>query len=255
MRMNQRLAIVTGTSSGIGAALAEALLRGGWTVVGLARREADIADPNYRHFQIDLSDLEALEELARAELRPLLADPSWQRAGLVNNAATVGSLRGLEFTDPHAYAQLLAVNTAAPVFLMGLAVNSVAAQLPLRIVNISTGAAGHALCGLGEYGSSKAALRMAGMVLAEELASLERPGGPRPDVAILSYEPGLVETRMQVQARSASATEFPWSQLFKDFDTQGLLVPPEAVVGEIVSFLDGDPEEPFVEKRYAGVGS
>ena len=50
------LALVTGTSSGIGAALAAALLGRGWTVIGLARRAADFDHPDYRHIALDLAD-------------------------------------------------------------------------------------------------------------------------------------------------------------------------------------------------------
>ena len=46
-----RLALVTGTSRGIGTAVALALLDRGWTVQGLARGEAppELAREGYRH--------------------------------------------------------------------------------------------------------------------------------------------------------------------------------------------------------------
>lgn len=56
---NSRLALVTGTSSGVGAALAQALLERGWTVVGLARRAADFDHPQYRHIALHLGAFEA----------------------------------------------------------------------------------------------------------------------------------------------------------------------------------------------------
>lgn len=161
------LALVTGTSSGIGAALAAALLGRGWTVIGLARRAADFDHPDYRHIALDLADLDALEEAARRDLGPVLAESRWSRAALVNNAALSGQSRGLETTAPGPLRELLAVNTVAPMFLMGFVTRVTPPAVPLRIVNVSSGAAVRAFPGLADYCASKAALRMAGMALAD----------------------------------------------------------------------------------------
>jgi NAD(P)-dependent dehydrogenase (short-subunit alcohol dehydrogenase family) len=90
MSSNDRLAIVTGTSSGLGAAIALALLAQGWTVVGMSRRRPDLSSPGYRHIEIDLGDLPRLREIAESELAPIVAEPKWSRIGLVNNAGAIG---------------------------------------------------------------------------------------------------------------------------------------------------------------------
>ena len=249
---DRRLALVTGTSSGIGAALAAALLERGWIVIGLARRAADFGHPRYRHIALDLADLEALETVARQDLEPVITESRWARIALVNNAALSGQSKGLEHTEPGPLQELLAVNTAAPMFLMGFVTRVALPATPLRIVNVSSGAAMRAFPGLGDYCASKAALRMAGMALAAELESDQRPGGRRADAAVFSYEPGVVDTPMQTASRSHSAEEFPWVQPFKDFAAQGMLAQPEAVIGEMVEFIEGDVHETFVERRFAG---
>ncbi len=66
-----RLALVSGTTSGIGVAVARHLLAGGWTVVGLAR-ESPLADERYRHVQIDLRDLATVTARVTEEVGPLL---------------------------------------------------------------------------------------------------------------------------------------------------------------------------------------
>ena len=58
------VAVITGTSSGLGAAIAAALLQEGWTVVGLSRRPVDFGNPHYRHIQADLGNLEQVREVA-----------------------------------------------------------------------------------------------------------------------------------------------------------------------------------------------
>lgn len=60
MMTTDRIAIVTGTSSGIGAALTAQLLSRGWDVLGVARRTPAIANPRYRHLALDLSDVPAV---------------------------------------------------------------------------------------------------------------------------------------------------------------------------------------------------
>jgi NAD(P)-dependent dehydrogenase (short-subunit alcohol dehydrogenase family) len=57
---------VTGSSAGIGAAIAHTLLAQGWAVTGMDRATASIAHAGYRHVQIDLADGTATETAARA---------------------------------------------------------------------------------------------------------------------------------------------------------------------------------------------
>ena len=247
MAETQRVALVTGTSSGIGSALTEILLDDGWSVVGLSRKAAEFDSPNYQHVTIDLGDLDQLRKAANEQLAAIISDEKWQRVALVNNAADIGALRPMQDVDPQRLAHAFAVNAVAPMYLMGFLVHTAPPATMLRIVNVSTGAAVQPLPGGSDYSASKAALRMAGMVLAAELQSDERPGGPRQNVAILSYAPGVVDTPMQVAARAPNR---PWNQMFVNFHTQGQLQPPRAPAIEVASFLDSDRCEPFAERRF-----
>jgi len=247
MTNNTKLAIVTGTTSGIGLALAQALLVGGWRVVGVARRAAEIDAHGYTHIAADLGDLVALPALAEADLAPVLAAPDLERVGLVNNAAMIGALTGLRAADPQHLGHMFAVNAAAPMYLMGLVARVVPDSALLRIVNISSGAAHSPFAGLGDYSATKAALLLAGRTLAAEF---EQAGRTPRDAAVFSYEPGLVDTAMQDQARAASPDVFPAHGAFEEFAAKGMLNSPAAVVGDIVTFLDGDPAESFTEHRF-----
>ena len=245
-----QLALVTGTTSGIGLAVARQLLDSGWTVAGIARRSAEISHPRYHHIAADLAELSSSVAPLEAAIQRLWGDHRpWQRVGLVNNAASADLLTSFEAIDPVALLRLYAVNTAAPVWLMGLVVRESPREAVLRIVNVSSGSAMGVFPGLAAYGSSKAALRMAGMVAAAELASHQRQSAPT-DVAILSFEPGIVDTPMQQVARGQPPEKFPSVHLFRDFAARGVLGPPEAPAAEIVAFLESDRQPGFAERRF-----
>jgi benzil reductase ((S)-benzoin forming) len=243
-----RLALVTGASSGIGRALCQDLVDHGWRVFGLSRRPGNIAHPHYGHLHADLTEVTALGGRLDAEVAGAVSDPTLRRMALVNNAADPGLLGPVDTLDPADLLKVYAVNTAAPVFLMGWFVHRCRPGLALRIVNVSTGAATDALPGLGPYGSSKAALRMAGKVLASELD--ERAAeGPAMDITILSYEPGIVDTEMQTAVRGSSRDIVPTVEMFRQFKAEGKLVPPQIPAGEIVDYVASDSHPRFMESR------
>ena len=234
---SDRLALVTGTSSGIGAAVAKELVRRGWQVVGIARRKAKIKDERYQHLALDLADVAAATSTIEKKLGARIAKPGWSRVGLVNNAA-VGLAGRVQSLDAAELSRSFELNAVIPLWLMGFVVKR--AKAPVRVVNVSSGAAVRAFPGLAAYCASKAALRMAGMSVSAEV---ER------DLQILSYEPGVVDTEMQLATRSKSLEEFPWGETFRRFHAEGRLVSPELPAADIVKFLEADGGERFVEAR------
>jgi len=244
-----RLAVVTGTTRGIGAAVAAALVERDWDVVGVARHPAALQHDRYRHIVFDLANAPELATTLEHRLEPIVADPRWRRVALVNNAAAGGALGPFEKIDPVALAALGVVNWVAPAWLMGFMIRRVRTDAALRIVNVSSGAAVRPFPGLGDYCGSKAALRMMGMVAAVELDSDLRNLPAPKDTAILSYEPGTVDTEMQEAARSRPLADYPWGGLFRDFHARGALVAPAEPAAGIVEFLEADGQPRFSERR------
>ena len=228
-------ALVTGTSSGIGAAVASELLKRGWTVVGVSRRQAKFGE-RYQHLALDLSDVAAAAAIDK-QLGARLGDGGWQRVGLVNNAAVglAGRVQGL---DAGELARSFVLNTVMPLWLMGFVIKR--SKAPVRVVNLSSGAAVRPFPGLAAYCAAKAGLHMAGASVAAEDA---------PNLHILSYQPGVVDTEMQVATRSKSLEEFPWGTTFRQYHAEGRLVAPERPAAEIVEFLEAEGGERFAEKR------
>ncbi len=236
-----RLALVTGTSAGVGRSTALALLARGWSVVGVARRTGSVQHPAYRHEVLDLADLPAVEAFtARLAADPVVAGAS--RLGLVNNAGQLGPMRPLTRLTAADLARVSAVNAVAPLLLAG-AMARVAGSRPLRIVDVSSGAATNARAGRTAYSSTKAALRLGGMALAAE--SVARVGGTAPDLAVVSYEPGMVDTAMQEENRRARPDDFPDAATFARLHAEGRLVPPELPAAEIAGLLERDDLPPF----------
>jgi NAD(P)-dependent dehydrogenase (short-subunit alcohol dehydrogenase family) len=246
----ESLAIVTGTSTGIGEAVARQLLERGWEVIGVARRPAPLTQANYRHVAFDLAMAAEDPGQLEAAITTHIAGRSSHRVGLVNNAAAPEGLMPLANLDPRQVARVYAVNVVAPLWLMGFVVRTLPPDAALRIVNVSSGAATNGFPGLAAYGSSKAALRLAGMSLAQEWDTAT-PSKVLRDAAILSYEPGVVDTDMQRYARSRSPEEFPWVQMFLDFARRGIAVPPERPARDIVEFLESNHQPRFAERRLA----
>jgi len=165
-RHSNRLVIVTGTSSGIGDAVARRKIDEGWSVIGIARRPSPLAALSIVMSRSISQPPSALAGALERALGSAIRDPALVRIGLVNDAADPALLGPLERADPIATQRAYAINTLAPIVLAGLVLRGAPRTAAVRIVNVSSGAAVAAFTGLGTYGGTKAALRMAGMAMA-----------------------------------------------------------------------------------------
>jgi NAD(P)-dependent dehydrogenase (short-subunit alcohol dehydrogenase family) len=167
-----RVAVVTGASSGIGAALCRALRKDGWHVVGVSRSEALDAD---EHEACDVGDRKAVEAVAA---RVLDRHPRIEL--LVNNAGISGRYTYLTAT-PEAVEGVIRTNYLGSVwclraFLPGLGRGS-------HLVNVVSMAG---LFAIGPYSASKHAQLAFSRSVAVELAGR--------GVSVHTVNPGLIET-------------------------------------------------------------
>ncbi len=182
--------VVTGASSGIGLATAEALAREGAEVCMVARRPERLAHAveslsgkGWGHV-CDVSDPVQVEDLGLA-----VASRWGELDGLVNNAG-FAPMGGIEETDPEMWDRAFAVNSRGPF----LVTRSLLPYLRFGgqgcVVNISSTLAERPIQGMVAYNAAKAALNQLTRSLALELA---------PAVRVNAVMPAVVDTPIHAE--------------------------------------------------------
>lgn len=61
IKLKGNIAIVTGSSKGIGLATVNLLLKNGVKVAGWSRSETEVSHPDFKHFSVDIGDIQSVE--------------------------------------------------------------------------------------------------------------------------------------------------------------------------------------------------
>ena len=148
--MTDRFALVTGGSSGIGAAICRSLLQQGYQVVSLSRRASDHPQPGLHEMQVDLSDAAATREAADEAAR------RYPITTLVHNAGAIRE-KALEEVTLEDLQALTNLHLAAALSLVQANLATMKQQHFGRIVLVST----RAVLGLARrtvYSATKAGM-------------------------------------------------------------------------------------------------
>lgn len=216
-------AVVTGTSSGIGKAIAARLLADGWKVTGLSRTESFL-DGDFAWLRADLSEPGTLAAVV-SSLQP--ADALVHAAGF-QRSAHLGHL------DPNALSGMFAVHVAAASVLANALVPNMpdGGRIVLLGSRTSTGVPGKS-----HYAATKAALMGLGRAWAQELA----PRG----ITVNVLSPGPTDTPMLIDpGRAATPVKLP---------ALGALVDPEDVAA-LAAFLLGPYGKSVTGQNYVICG-
>jgi NAD(P)-dependent dehydrogenase (short-subunit alcohol dehydrogenase family) len=212
-----RIALVTGASRGIGAAVAERFALEGAEVYALARSEdalAALAKRIRAHgtratmVPLDLTDGHAVDRLGGT-----IAERHRRLDVLVANAGVLGTLGPLSHLRPHVWDRVIEVNLTANWRLIRSFDALLRQSDAGRAVFVTSGVARRAMAYWGAYAVSKAALEMLARLYAEEVA--------KTPVRVNLLDPGVVRTAMRAQAMPG-----------EDPDT---LPPPEAITDTFVA--------------------
>jgi NAD(P)-dependent dehydrogenase (short-subunit alcohol dehydrogenase family) len=220
-----RLAVVTGASRGIGAAIAEALGRAGAHVVLTARTAAGLeeveekihaAGGNATIAPLDLTEAESIARLAGAVAE------RWEKLDLlVLNAAMLGSLTPVAQIDGPEFSRLLTLNLLASQALIAGFDPLLRASEAGRLVAFTSGVGRNPRAYWGAYGASKAALETLVLSYGEEVRNTSK-------MRVAIVDPGATATKMRQRA-------YPG-------EDQATLKPPSAVAQAVLAMLANDFE-------------
>ncbi|WP_435093277.1 SDR family NAD(P)-dependent oxidoreductase [Clavibacter michiganensis] len=238
MRIQDAVVVITGASSGIGAATARAAAAAGARVVLAARREERIRDlaaaigGGAIAVRCDVTDAADVAALARAAL-----DAFGRIDVLVNNAGQglQSTIEDLALDDLRA---VLELNLVAPLATMQAVIPTMRAQGAGAIVNVSSGTTFADVPGTGGYVASKIAL--------ERLSAIARTELDGTGIVVSTLIPFATETEFMTSIRAGRA-EAEAMTAGATFDT------PETVADAVLALIaSGDARMDLVPAAYGG---
>jgi NAD(P)-dependent dehydrogenase (short-subunit alcohol dehydrogenase family) len=232
------LTILTGASRGMGLAMAEQLLDAGHDLLCISRKTNDALAARAASKGVRLEqwpqDL-ARSETAAATLQTWLearGPAGLQSVTLINNAGVVPHIAPIGDIPAADLAQALRVDLEAPMLLTGAFLRATAAWGCVRkVLNISSGLGRRAMASQAAYCAGKAGMDHFSRCVALEEAL--RPNGAR----ICSLAPGVIDTDMQVQLRSADPQRFPDVGNFQGMKDKGMLTSPQEAAARVLGYL------------------
>jgi len=197
--LENRVALVTGASRGIGAALAVELARLGAQLVLIARTQGGLeeTDDAIRAVGGKPATLLPLDLQKDAEKQLDLVGPSiMQRFGrldiLVHNAGVLGRLTPVAHIEPRDWAETMAVNLTAAWRLIRTCDPPLRASDAGRALFVSTGRVLRPRAFWGMYGASKAGMEHLVQTWAQEVETTP--------LRVNLVDPGVVATKMRAMA-------------------------------------------------------
>jgi short-subunit dehydrogenase len=219
------VAVVTGGSSGIGAALARKLAERDWTCVVVGRREdrlRAVAEEIGGEFEVcDVGDREAVWRMAET-----IRERHPEVGLLVNNAGIPGRGNFLDL-EPERIEELVRINYLGSVWCLLALLPALEAGAPSHVVNVVSVAGTVAI---GPYSASKHAQLAFSRSVAREL----RPRA----IHVHTVNPGFVHTE-----------GFPQDWLLRGRFGR-VVIGPDVVADRIVSAIERDRGEIFVPRWY-----
>ena len=220
-----KVAYITGSSSGLGKALSELLLGHDYFVIGIART-VSIEHANYQHVFLDLANINQVVDFQ------FLVDG--KEVLLINNAGIIGDILPIGQTTSTSLQEISNVNILAPQILINTFLATFLTKSTKgHIVNISSGAGKNPIDSWAAYCASKAALD-----LFSQTVALEFQLNGNHTWNIHSIAPGVVDTPMQAHIRNTSPEKFKSLNRFIELKQNGDLVSPEKTAQKIFTVIN-----------------
>jgi uncharacterized protein len=228
----QRIAVVTGASSGIGAEIARALAVAGHRCVLVARREERLRELAAEiDGEVEVCDVSDRGAVAATAARVLERHPAVHV--LVNNAG-IPARAGFVAGDAEAIEAVVRVNYLGGVWCLRAFLPGLEAGAPADVVNVVSVAGVVSFPPSGPYAASKHAQLAFSRATAAELRRL--------GIRVHTVKPGFVETE-----------GFPQSWL--PAPARRLVIGPERVAAHVLASLERGRGETTVPRVYAPLGT
>ena len=228
-----QVAVLTGASSGIGAALARELAHRNWLCILLARREdrlRPLAEEVGGEYEVcDVTDRRAVESVA-AGVRA--RHPAVK---LLVNGAGIPGRADLLTGDPERIELVMRTNYFGSLWSLRAFLPALEAARPSEIVNVVSVAGTFAFPASGPYGASKHAQLAFSRATS---ASLRARG-----ISVHTVNPGFVETE-----------GFPQRAVLGSPFLRRAVIEPEAVARHIAGLLGNGPSETTIPRWYRVAG-
>lgn len=218
-----RVALVTGASRGIGAAIAERLASDGAHIVLTARTTTDLEEVEERIHRsggsatiapLDLADGESIGRLGAAVVE------RWPALDLlVLNAAMLGTLGPVATIDGKEFSKVLTLNVMAQQAMIAAFDQMLRKSDAGALVAVTSSVGRSPRAYWGAYGASKAALETLAISYAEEVRNVS-------PVKVAIVDPGATATVMRARA-------FPG-------EDPATLKPPTAVAAAVAELLESN---------------
>lgn len=237
--MSKELFIVTGSSRGMGLAIAAQLLGPDAVVLGIARHTSDELKTSaaglgarLEQWSLDLAQSAGASERLRAWLAGFGAS-EFATATLINNAAVINRVGPIDECTDADLGAALRVSLEAPMLLTAAFLRATRGWTGRRrVLNISSGLGRRAMAGSASYCAAKAGMDHFSRAVA--LDEAQRPNGAK----IVSLAPGVIDTDMQVLLRSAAPEGFPDRRTFVQLKETGQLASPAAAAARVLACLN-----------------
>ncbi|MFJ8531554.1 (S)-benzoin forming benzil reductase [Bacillus sp. NPDC094106] len=234
-----RYVIVTGTSQGLGEAIATQLLEENTRLICISRRQNETLIEKAKQkgipFTFHSTDLQDVHHL-EAHFETIFLSIEEEKVSsihLINNAGILAPMKPIEKSESELLIANVQINLIAPMILTSSFMKHTKDwKVDKRIINISSGAGQKPYFGWGAYCTAKAGVNMFTQCVATEEAGKEYP------VKTISFAPGVVDTSMQQQIRQTEKEDFINLDRFIALKEEGKLLSPEYVAKAVVHLLE-----------------
>ncbi len=163
--MTAKNILITGSSRGLGKALAENFIEQGYQVFGCSRSQGEISASGYHHTQLDIADSDQVSSYF-FDLRKKIK----QLDAVINNAG-IASMNAFALTPEKTFQKIFGVNVQGTFLFCQKALALLKKAPHPRIVNMTTVAVPLQLEGESIYAASKSAVETLTHILAKEYGS------------------------------------------------------------------------------------